>query len=83
MEAVEARLNSLETKVDKIIEGLEAIALNLSHASSKIDNLKGNSEATMETVEVRLETIINELHKINRATGYDGMSANEIGLPQA
>jgi len=75
MENLETRMENLETKV----ENLEIQIIDVRNdLTGQINAIRGNSTASLETIDSRLADLTKELMKVNEVTSYEGIYENTM-----
>jgi uncharacterized coiled-coil protein SlyX len=91
MSQTEKRITHLEESVSALLKHIKDINFAVASGFEKVDKnfetviedikaIRGRSNATLETVEVKLEDLTVEIKKINDVSGYDDIFANNKGL---
>lgn len=89
MAELENRVQELEKTISTLLKhiqgvnssianGFEKVDKNFAIVNDKIDALRGNSTASIETVENKLTDLTVEISKINEVTSYEGIFDNAL-----
>jgi len=74
---LETRTGNLETMVTNL--GIQIIDLR-NDLTGQINAIRGNSTASLETIEIRLADLTKELMKVNEVTSYEGIYENTMRI---
>ncbi len=87
MRKLQEQIISIENSIILVIESIKEIKSlmdyrftlvdeRLKEIDSKIDSIKGGSNYTLKSIEIKLEDLSNEVSKINEVTRYQSMFNN-------
>lgn len=79
-EAISQGFSKTNSNFDNVSKQLLNLRQQLDLANKSIDYLKGETSEGFNEVGVKLETLTDEINKIGKVTGYDGMLENLKGF---